>query len=191
MILGERGCRIVMIDSKNTRHTVQLIVGVFLVIYVLLNMNSLSALEGSSDKVPKVVQDATSQLAAIGSKAQGLTENGLLQSLMPDLSLPSSGVSSASESSEVVVDPPTESTVGNIGSKIEEVGVWFVNLWSDGGESMDETIATAQGSEIPDDVVRAREPFGHLSRPYISHVPLSDEDLVRLDQMGAMTDIYE
>lgn len=182
-----------MIDSKNTRQTVQLIVGVFLVIYVLLNMNSLSGLKESGEHVPGAVQAVTNQLAKVGDKTQKLTEDGFLQSLLPnvDFSISSQGVSSSSASSEVVVDPPSESTTGNIGAKIQEAGVWFVSLWSTGEESMDNKIATAKDSEIPDNVVRAREPFGHLSRPYISHIPLSDDELARLGQIDTMANIYE
>lgn len=180
-----------MIDSKNTKQTVQLIVGVFLVIYVLLNMNSLSGLKESGEHVPGAVQAITNQLAKVGDKAQGLTEDGFLQSLLPnvDFSISSQGVSS--NSSEVVVDPPSESNTGNIGTKIQEAGVWFVGLWSDGETSMDNKIATAKDSEIPDNVVKAREPFGHLSRPYISHIPLSDDELARLGQTTSIANIYE
>ena len=174
-----------MIDSKNTKHTVQLIVGVFIVVYVLLNMNSLSGLQESGGQVPEAIQAVTNQLAKVGDKTQKLTEDGFLQSLLPsgtDFSISSQGISAKPASSEVVVDPPANTNTGNIGAKIQDVGVWFVELWSNGGESMDNKLAAAKDSEIPDNVVKAREPFGHLSRPYISHVPLSDDEIMRLGQ---------
>ena len=174
-----------MIDSKNTKHTVQLIVGVFIVFYVLLNINSLSGLQESGEHVPDAIQAVTNQLAKVGDNTQTLTEDGFLQSILSsgiEISISSQGISAKPASSEVVVDPPVNTNTGNIGAKIQEVGVWFVGLWSNGEVLMDNTLAVAKDSEIPDNVVKAREPFGHLSRPYISHVPLSDDEIMRLGQ---------
>lgn len=172
-----------MVRSKNISHTVQLIVGILLAVYLMFNINSLSNLEDISQNVPDISIEMSGKLASIGNQIQTVTEDGFLQSVISTIM--GDGVS-FTENENTVKDPPievveetsVEQNTGNIGEWIEGVGQWFAGLWF-GGEGVMTEVASLKVEDVPlsEEMSLAAEPFAQLSRPYISHVPVRDEQL--------------
>lgn len=179
-----------MVRSKNKFQTVQLIAGILLAVYLLFNINSLTAMQDANDRVPDATIEVSSTLADLSNRVQNVTEDGFLQSIVS--SVFGEGVSLSlndTPQADVAIEPPVNTTAGNMGDWIEDAGYWLAGLWESGEEpieavkSAETTDFVAVENPIADEMVLAVEPFSHLSRPYVSHVPMTEEQYEALDHV--------
>ena len=181
-----------MVRSKNKFHAVQLIAGILVAIYFLFNINSLTALQDANYRVPDATIEVSSTLADLSNRFQNVTEDGFLQSIVSsvfgeDVSLSPNDTPQAQ--ADVAIDPPVNTTAGNMGDWIEDAGYWLAGFWESGEEpieavkSAETTDLVAVENPIADEMVLAVEPFSHLSRPYVSHVPMTEEQYEALDHV--------
>lgn len=157
--------------------------GILFAVYLLVNLNSLSGLKVFGDKIPGATIEFTTELASVGDKFQQVSEDGFLQSVISTIT--GQGVTYSNVSGDVVVEPPVESKSGNLGQMIQETGEFFANVWVSGDKSMSaakEVDVTKIRNPLAEDMAKAMEPFGHLSRPSITNIPVKDEDLMVLSQ---------
>lgn len=193
-----------MIRSKNIMHTLQLFIGVILAIYFLVNLNSLQGLRQVGEGIPEATIEMTSSLSTIGDDFQKLSQEGFLQSVVSTVvgdgeSTSSSKdvkVESNSKPKEVVEDVPTtkssDEPVGNFGEWITAAGDWLAGIWVSGEETFisltsrdvhkEEQVDEPEKMYLSEEFELAVEPFSHLSRPYISNVPVRSDEVDSANQ---------
>lgn len=175
-----------MVRSRNISHTIQLIAGILFAVYLLINVNSLSGLKKYSDNIPGATIEFTDELAGVGDRFQKVAEDGFLQSVIS--AVMGEGVTysnSDGKTDVVIIEPPVEANSGNLGEVIQKAGEMVAGIWTTGDESMTAVKQIeVREEDIPfiEDMVLAVEPFGHLSRPTISNIPVKEEYLYQIPQ---------
>ncbi len=169
----ERGCRSIMIRTRNKFHTIQSIAGVLIAVFMIINLNSLSGLKEINQDMPDMTVEFTSKLANVGDRVQKITEDGFLQSVLSKATGKEGGLFESSATARATsVSSPANSETGGIGVWIDGVGQWFASTWTKGTDA----ITSLRGVKVEEnpvvvEVVGASGSFSEIHQPYISNVP--------------------
>ena len=146
-------------------------------------MNSLTGLKEYGDKIPGATIELSGELANAGDRFQKISEDGFLQSVISAVTGQGVTYSNSNGDAEVVVEPPVETTAGNLGEMIQKAGAMVAGIWGAGDDSMTavkEIEVREEDIPLIEEMTLAVEPFGHLSRPTISNIPVKEEYLNEL-----------
>lgn len=163
-----------MLRNRNKVGALQLIAGVLLAGFLLINLNSLDRFKNLNDDIPDMTMKLSSDLASIGDKVQVITEDGFLQSfILGPLGLDGDKSLTKRSSAKPVSTAAYAPESGGIGERIEGIGSWFVGLWS-AGEASAESVKNVDLEQSPmvAEVIDASESFEQVHQPYISNVPI-------------------
>lgn len=183
-----------MMKSVNRRQNLELVLTVVMGVLLLININSLANGVGTMAtnlQLHERSQGVVTSLADAGDGIQGVTETGVVQSLLSIVTGGTGNSSRGQGSSNVEASNGanvSNSEGSSIGDWINQSGTWALGLFTPTEASAPAQFATALGQSLgtlPDPVQDAGESFNHMSRPPVSNVHAKEEVIERVRDIHA------